>query len=147
MNELKVFEHEQFGNLRTVEIKGEPWFVGKDVAEALGYTNPQKAIRDHIDEMDKKMGERNVTPCITDNVGRQQYPTFINESGMYALIFGSKLESAKQFKHWVTSEVLPSIRKHGAYMNEETLEQALTSPDFLIQLATQLKNEKEILHL
>ena len=112
-----VFNHPQFGNLRTVEINGEPYFVGKDVADALGYTNPTKAIRDHVDDDDKKMGVQNVTPSITDNLGRVQYPTWINESGLYSLILSSKLPSAKEFKHWVTSEVLPSIRKTGGYVN------------------------------
>lgn len=98
-----VFTHPQFGTVRTVEISGEPWFVGKDVATALGYTNPTKAIRDHIDDDDKKMGVQNVTPSITDNFGRIQYPTWINESGLYSLILSSKLPSAKEFKHWVTT--------------------------------------------
>ena len=115
MNELKIFDNPEFGEIRTVTIDGEPWFVGKDVAVALGYENPQKAIKDHVFFEDKKMGERNVTPSIIDSVGRLQYPTFINESGIYALVFGSKLDSAKRFKHWVTSEVLPAIRKTGAY--------------------------------
>ena len=115
MNELQIFNSEEFGQVRTVAIDDEPWLVGKDVAVALGYENPQKALRDHVEIDDKKMGEQNVTPYILDSLGRKQYPTFINESGLYALIFGSKLESAKRFKHWVTSEVLPAIRKHGAY--------------------------------
>lgn len=89
--------------------------VGKDVAKALGYENPSKAIRDHVEEEDKKVGVQNVTPYISDNLGRKQYPTFINESGVYSLIFGSKLPSAKKFKHWVTSEVLPTLRKTGKY--------------------------------
>ena len=103
MNELQIFSNSEFGEIRTVEIEGEPWFVGKDVAQALGYENPQKAIRDHVDEEDKKMGERNVTPSITDTLGREQFPMYINESGIYALVFGSKLESAKRFKRWITS--------------------------------------------
>ena len=111
------------------------FFVGKDVAEILGYTNPQKAIRDHIDDEDKTLND-SFTVNGTKGV-------LINESGLYSLILSSKLPNAKKFKHWVTSEVLPSIRKHGAYMTNETLEQALTSPDFLIRLATELKNEKE----
>ncbi len=115
MNELKIFENKEFGQVRTMLINGEPWFVGKDVAVALGYENPSKAIRDHVDAEDKIMGVQNVTPSVTDNMGRIQHPTWINESGVYALIFGSKLKSAKRFKHWVTSEVLPSIRKTGAY--------------------------------
>lgn len=108
MNELQIFNSEEFGEVRTVTIDNEPWFVGKDVAMALGYTNPQKAVRDHVLEEDRGMNEMD-TPS-----GRQTLAV-INESGLYALIFGSKLESAKRFKHWVTSEVLPAIRKTGCY--------------------------------
>lgn len=108
MQELQIFKNKEFGEVRTVTIDNEPWFVGKDVAEALGYTNPQKAVRDHVLEEDRGMNEMD-TPS-----GRQNLAV-INESGLYALIFGSKLESAKRFKHWVTSEVLPSIRKAGGY--------------------------------
>lgn len=115
MNGLKVFQNEEFGEVRSLVINDEPWFVGKDVAKALGYENPSKAIRDHVEEEDKKVGVQNVTPYISDNLGRKQYPTFINESGVYSLIFGSKLPSAKKFKHWVTSEVLPTLRKTGKY--------------------------------
>lgn len=115
MNEMQIFNSAEFGQVRTVTIDEEPWLVGKDVAVALGYENPQKALRDHVEIDDKKMGKQNVTPYIMDSLGRKQYPTFINESGLYALIFGSKLESAKRFKHWVTSEVLPAIRKSGSY--------------------------------
>lgn len=137
MNDLQIFNSEEFGEIRTVTIDGEPWFVGKDVADILGYAKPLNAIAAHVDEDDSlKQG-------LTDSLGRTQNTIFINESGLYALIFGSKLESAKRFKHWVTSEVLPAIRRHGAYMTDQTLEKALTSPDFLIQLATQLKNEQE----
>lgn len=134
MNELKIFDNPEFGEIRTVTIDGEPWFVGKDVAVALGYENPQKAIKDHVFFEDKKMGERNVTPSITDSVGRLQYPTFINESGVYALVFGSKLDSAKRFKHWVTSEVLPSIRKHGGYISgqEELSDDELMAKAILV---------------
>ena len=115
MNELKVFQNEEFGEVRSLVINNEPWFVGKDVAKALGYENPSKAIRDHVEEEDKKVGVQNVTPYISDYLGRKQYPTFINESGVYSLIFGSKLPTAKKFKHWVTSEVLPTLRKTGKY--------------------------------
>lgn len=115
MNELKVFQNEEFGEVRSLVINNEPWFVGKDVAKALGYENPSKAIRDHVEEEDKKVGVQNVTPYISDNLGRKQYPTFINESGVYSLIFGSKLPTAKKFKHWVTSEVLPTLRKTVKY--------------------------------
>lgn len=108
MQELQIFKNKEFGEVRTVTIDNEPWFVGKDVAEALGYTNPQKAVRDHVLEEDRGMNEMD-TPS-----GRQNLAV-INESGLYALIFGSKLDSAKRFKHWVTSEVLPAIRKTGGY--------------------------------
>lgn len=136
MNDLQIFNSEEFGEIRTVTIDGEPWFVGKDVAIALGYQNTSKALADHVEECDKLNNK------LLLSLG-QRGGWFINESGLYALIFGSKLESAKRFKHWVTSEVLPAIRRHGAYMTDQTLEKALTSPDFLIQLATQLKNEQE----
>ena len=135
MNELKIFEHPDFGALRAVTIDDEPYFVGKDVAEVLGYSNPQKAIRDHVDDDDKGVNEM-VTP------GGIQSTVFINESGLYSLILGSKLPGAKKFKRWVTSEVLPSIRKHGAYMTDETIEQVLSDPDTIIRLATQLKEER-----
>lgn len=102
------FNHEQFGKIRVVMIKGVPWFVGKDVAKALSYTNPQKAIRDHIDDEDKMVNE-------SFTLGRGSAPVLLNESGLYALIFGSNLPAAKQFKRWVTSEVLPSIRQTGTY--------------------------------
>ena len=129
MNELKTFENPEFGKVRTVAIGGEPWLVGKDVALALGYTNPKKALIDHVDQEDKMQGD-GVT--IRDPMGREQHPTIINESGLYALTFSSKLPKAKEFKHWVTSEVLPSIRKHGGYIagqesmsDEELLSRAL----------------------
>lgn len=136
MKEMKIFENEEFGSIRTVTIDGKPYFVGKDVATILGYTNTPKAIRDHVDEEDK-LTERAVLS------GQNREVICINESGLYALVFGSKLKSAKRFKKWVTSEVLPTIREHGAYMTESTLEQALANPDFLIQLATRLKEEQE----
>ena len=116
MNDLQVFDNSEFGRVRSVRIEEEPWFVGKDVAEALGYSNPRKALSDHVVDEDK-----GVTKC--DTLGGKQELTIINESGLYALIFGSKLESAKRFKRWVTSEVLPSIRKTGKYsMSKEVAE-------------------------
>lgn len=108
MQELQIFKNEEFGEVRTVTIDNEPWFVGKDVATALGYSNTRDAILKHVHEDDK-----GVAKCDTPS-GKQEM-TVINESGLYALIFGSKLESAKRFKHWVTSEVLPAIRKTGGY--------------------------------
>lgn len=138
MNEIKVFENCEFGTLRGVEIDGESWLVGKDVAERLGYSNPRKAIIDHVDDEDKCDG---VT--IRDSMGREQNPICINESGLYSLVLGSKLPNAKKFKRWVTSEVLPAIRKHGGYLTAEKVEEALLNPDVLIRLATELKDERE----
>lgn len=132
MNELQIFVSKEFGQIRTVTIDNEPWFVGKDVAIALGYTNPQKAVRDHVLEEDRGMNEMDT------HSGRQNLAV-INESGLYALIFGSKLDSAKRFKHWVTSEVLPSIRKHGMYAVDELV----NNPELLIKVATELKEERE----
>ena len=106
-NEIKVFENVDFGKVRIIEMNGEPWFVGKDVATILGYTNPPKAIRDHVDEEDKTVND-----SFTVN---GTAPVLINESGLYSLILSSKLPSAKDFKHWVTAEVIPSIRKTGKY--------------------------------
>lgn len=136
-NKIEIFRNEEFGTVRTLTIDGEPYFVAKDVAEILGYSAPRNAISKHVDIEDKKDAP---IQCV---LGGTQLMTLINESGLYSLILSSKLPNAKKFKHWVTSEVLPSIRKHGAYMTPETLEQALTSPDFLIKLATELKTEKE----
>lgn len=110
---IQVFNNTEFGEIRSMTIDGEPYFVGKDVAAALGYSNPRKAIGDHVDEEDK-----GVTKC--DTLGGGQNLTIINESGMYSLILSSKLEGAKRFKRWVTSEVLPSIRKTGAYATNST---------------------------
>ena len=136
MEEMRIFKNEEFGTIRTVEIKGKVWLVGKDVAEILGYTNTSKAIRDHVHEEDK-LTERTVLS------GQNREVICINESGLYALIFGSKLESAKRFKHWVTSEVLPSIREHGTYMTQEFIQKTLDNPDYLIAIATKLKEERE----
>ena len=133
---LQTFSNEEFGSIRTILIDDEPWFVGKDVASALGYKAPADALKVHVEADDK------LTRCFTDS-GQRRQMYVINESGMYSLIISSKLPSAKKFKHWVTSEVLPSIRKHGAYMTPATLEKALLSPDFLIQLAEKLKEEQE----
>ena len=112
MNELQIFSNEEFGEVRTVTIDNEPWFVGKDVAAILGYANPNEAIKDHIDKEDK-LNSKTLSSFDLDLGQRGGW--LINESGVYALIFGSKLKSAKRFKHWVTSEVLPSIRKTGQY--------------------------------
>ena len=128
MNEIRIFKSEEFGEIRTVEIGGEPWFVGKDVAETLGYERPTKAVSDHVDGED-----RDEVP-IQDPIGRMQNTAIINESGLYSLILSSKLPSAKAFKRWVTSEVLPSIRKHGGYING----QAEMSPEELMAKALQV---------
>lgn len=132
----KTFSNNEFGEIRVLKIENEPWFVGKDVATILGYKDTSDAIKKHVDEEDKGVGEI-PTP------GGKQNMKVINESGLYSLILSSKLPNAKKFKRWVTNEVLPSIRKHGVYMTEDTIEKALTSPDFLIQLATKLKEEQE----
>lgn len=132
MNHLETFTNKEFGTVRTLEINNEPYFIGKDVAIILGYTNPRKAIIDHIDEEDK-----GVTKC--DTPGGIQELTVINESGLYSLVFSSKLPTAKKFKHWVTSEVLPQIRKHGMYAIDEIIE----NPDLAIQALTALKEERE----
>lgn len=110
MNDLQIFKNDEFGQIRTIEINGEPWFVGKDIAQILGYSKERDAIANHVDEDDAtKHG-------VADSIGRIQQTTIINESGLYALIMGSKLENAKKFKKWVTKEVIPSIRKNGGYL-------------------------------
>lgn len=114
MNELQIFNSEEFGDIRTVTIDNEPWFVGKDVATALGYKNTADAIGKHVDVDDKLLSQIAIA-------GQRRDVAVINESGVYALIFGSKLESAKRFKHWVTAEVLPSIRKTGSYQKPMTV--------------------------
>lgn len=122
----------------TVTIDDEPYFVGKDIATILGYSNTRDALAKHVDIEDKN------TVAIHDGITRgNPNQTVINESGLYSLILSSKLPQAKEFKHWVTSEVLPTIRKHGAYMTPAKIEEALTDPDTIIQLATQLKQERE----
>lgn len=112
MNDIQIFNNPEFGEVRTVAIDNEPWFVGKDVAEALGYERTADAVRAHVDDEDKGVGEIQ-TP------GGKQQMTIVNESGVYSLIFGSKLESAKRFKHWVTHDVLPALRKTGRYSIEQ----------------------------
>ena len=135
MKELQsfIFESQQ---LRTIKVNDEVWFVGKDVATILGYAKTANAISQHVDDEDKGV-TRMMTP------GGKQNIQVINESGMYSLILSSKMPNAKKFKHWVTSEVLPTIRKHGAYMTDEKIEEVLTDPDTIIKLATQLKDERE----
>ena len=133
MNEIKIFDNPEFGKVRTMEINGEPYFVGKDVAEILGYTKARNAIASHVDSEDKKDAP------IQGDLGGTQEMTVINESGLYSLILSSKLPKAKEFKRWVTSEVLPSIRKHGAYAVDELL----NDPEFAIKTFTALKEERE----
>lgn len=136
MTDLQIFNSPEFGAIRTIEKDGEPWFVGKDVAAALGYKEPTKAAREKVDDDDKGVSK-------IDTPSGIQEMTIINESGLYSLVLSSKLPTAKKFKRWVTNEVIPSIRKHGAYMTPETLEKALLSPDTLMQLAQNLKDEQE----
>ena len=123
--------------VRTVVRDGEPWFVGKDVADILGYKNQRDALAKHVDDEDKN------SVAIRDGIQGNPNKVVINESGLYSLIVASKLPTAKDFKRWVTSEVLPTIRKHGAYMDMDVIEKTLTNPDFIIQLATTLKEEKQ----
>ncbi|WP_310652788.1 phage antirepressor [Lactobacillus jensenii] len=136
MNNLQIFSFNGL-DVRTVLIDGEPYFVGKDIAEILGYAKSRNAIKNHVDDEDKKDAP------IQGDLGGTQTMTVINESGLYSLILSSKLPTAKKFKHWVTSEVLPAIRKHGGYLTDEKIEEVLYNPDTLIKLATQLKDERE----
>lgn len=137
MNKIKVFNNPSFGEIRTIVMNSEPWFVGKDVAEILEYAKARNAISAHVDPEDKKDAP------IQGPLGGTQEMTIINESGLYSLILSSKLPTAKRFKRWVTSEVLPAIRRHGAYLTEQKVEEILTNPDTIIKLATQLKEERE----
>ena len=129
--QLQIFNNADFGSIRTLDINGEPWLVGKDVAEALGYSNSRKALIDHVDEEDK-----GVTKC--DTLGGIQELTVINESGVYSLVFSSKLPTAKKFKRWVTSEVLPAIRKHGVFVMDDII----NNTDALIEALQAFKAEK-----
>ena len=131
-NELRAFKKEEFGTVRTMIIDGEPWFVGKDVAEALGYADPKSTISKKIDNEDKGVSKM-ATPSGTQEM------TIINESGLYSLVLSSKIPTAKKFKRWITSEVIPSIRKNGMYATDDLL----NNLDLLISVATQLKEERE----
>lgn len=137
-NEIIFFKHEEFGEIRTLNIDGEPWFVGKDIAVALGYSAPRNAIQAHVDNEDK-------TTALIQCTGSEykSNAVIINESGLYSLILSSKLTSAKKFKRWVTSEVLPSLRKHGAYFTAETLHKTMSDPRELAKLLTTLADEQE----
>lgn len=132
MNEMKLFENPEFGAIRTVEVGGEPWLVGKDVAQALGYSNPRDALDRHVDDEDK------AAVGIHDG-SQSRNMTIINESGLYALVLSSKLPGAKKFRRWVTAEVLPSIRRHGLY----AVDQLIENPDLAIQAFSALKEERE----
>ena len=132
MHNIQVFKNREFGEIRSIEINNEPYFIGKDIAEILGYKNTRDAINKHVDEEDK-----GVANC--DTLGGIQELTVINESGLYSLIMSSKLPSAKKFKRWVTNEVLPTIRKHGMYATEQLLD----NPDLLIASLQELKKTRE----
>lgn len=134
--QVQVFNNVEFGDVRVIMQGEQPWFVGKDVASVLGYGDTAQAIRKRVENEDKGVVEL-TTP------GGKQRAIIINESGLYSLILSSKLPSAKQFKHWVTSEILPTIRQHGAYLTPEKVEEVLMNPDTIIKLATQLKAERE----
>lgn len=139
MKDLQTFNFEDLP-VRTLTVDEEPYFIGKDVAEVLGYSNTRDALNKHVDEDDKKiLTSRNTTLENLPNRGL----TAVNESGLYSLIFSSKLESAKRFKRWVTSEVLPAIRKHGIYATDSVIEQTLQNPDYIITVLTEYKKEKE----
>lgn len=133
MNELQVFENPEFGEIRVVERDGEPWFVAADVCRALDIANTTIAL-ERLDEDERSKF----------NLGRQGDTWCVNEPGLYSLVLGSRKPEAKTFKRWITHEVIPSIRKHGAYMTPETIEQAILSPDFIIRLAQKLKDEMEL---
>lgn len=134
-NQIQVFNNPEFGEIRTICEGDKVLFCGSDVAKALGYQNPSRDVNRHC----KAITER----CTTDSVGRQQSMLFIPESDVYRLVFGSKLPSAEKFTDWVTEEVLPSIRQHGAYMTQETLQEAFCNPDSLLKIAMALKEESD----
>ena len=134
-NKLQLFNFNG-SEVRTLLIDDEPYFVGNDVSTILGYSNYRNAVVNHVDDEDKLRTQ-------IEYAGQKRSMTVINESGLYSLIISSKLPQAKEFKHWVTSEVLPSIRKHGAYLTPDKIEEVLLNPDTLIKLATELKKERE----
>ena len=139
MENVQIFSNEEFGRIRTIAIEGEPWFVGKDAASALGYgqgKSPINAVANHVDEEDKGVIEL-MTP------GGMQKVTIINESGLYSLVLSSKLPRAKAFKRWITSEVIPSIRKRGIYATPQAAEQMLKDPDVMIRALQELKAERQ----
>ncbi len=135
-NSLQIFTNAQFGSVRTINQNGEPWFVGKDVADILGYKDTVNALKAHVDDEDKDRWQ------ITTQFGDKE-ATVINESGLYSLVFASKLPAAKQFKHWVTSEVLPTLRKHQVYATPEMAEKIINDPDVMIRVLQEIKTERE----
>lgn len=135
MNNLQIFNSPEFGQIRTIQQNGEAWFVGKDVARALGYSQTAKAVREHVKDNHKGMS-------VLDTPGGKQETTIIDEAGLYSLVMRAKTEKAEAFQEWVTGEVLPAIRKHGGYLTPDKIEQALTDPDTIIKLATTLKEER-----
>lgn len=135
MQQLQTFMYNEQAVRTLFDSKGEVFFVGNDVAKLLGYSNYRNAVINHVDTEDKQRTQ-------IEDAGQSREMTIINESGLYSLILSSKLPTAKQFKRWVTSEVLPNIRKHGAHMTSETIEKVLADPDTIIQIATQLKEER-----
>jgi anti-repressor protein len=145
MNQLQVFDHPMFGELPVMIVDGVEWFGATESAKTLGFANQRDAIKNHVDEDDVAVHD------VIDRLGRKQSKKFINESGLYSLIIGAAKQSnnpeikekAKRFKRWVTSEVLPSIRKHGAYMTDEVLERSIQDPDYMIGLLTALKEERQ----
>ena len=139
-NLIQTFSNSVFGEIRIVVEKENPLFVASDVAISLGYSNPRDAVNRHVDSEDR-------ADVVIHDGSQKRLMTAINESGVYSLIFGSKLDSAKQFKKWVTSEVLPSIRKHGAYATDQVIEKVMNDPDFGIQLLKTLKDERQLRQL
>lgn len=138
--DLKVFENPEFGRIRIVEREGDPWFVGKDVAKALGYSDTKSAVSDHVDQEDREVIQRGQNATF-------EIPTrgltIINESGIYSLVLSSKLPGAKKFKRWVTSEVLPSIRRRGVYATDRAIEEMIADPDTAIRLLREIKEERK----
>ena len=136
MSDIKIFENDKFGEVRVKEKDGQIWFVGKDLTDVLEYQNGSRDLNRHVDKEDK------LIQSVFDGTQNRKMVT-VNESGMYSLVLSSKMEKAQDFKRWVTSEVLPSIRKHGAYATEETIDRMINNPDFGIELLNQLKQERE----
>lgn len=159
-NEIQIFNHEEFGQVRSVVIEGDPWFVGKDVAEALGYKDTKSALQDHVDSEDKQILKSGDLPPLENHLPKEVFPinfvradipnrglTIINESGVYALVFGSKLPGAKQFKRWVTSEVLPALRKTGKYEMEAVSDAEILARAVLVAQNVIREKDDQILAL